>query len=157
MTDERTKRSAEEFLAAKLSQEGQSRKDQLNRTAAISLAPAVWRRVASALAEQCKAWNAVTGEETLTCRETPLGDLRIRCAGRPHQLTVHYDSSKLLVFFKNTARPEHEKDVVLHVEGYSSAHGRDAQLVKNKLPVNLNMVILGELRVLAGMTRQTES
>ncbi|HWZ98182.1 MAG TPA: hypothetical protein VN025_10520 [Candidatus Dormibacteraeota bacterium] len=152
MSDERLKRSAEEFLAAKLSEEGQSQDVELNRAAAISLAPTVWRRVTNAVAEQCKAWNDVTGEETLTIKETFLGDLRIKCAGRPHQLTVHFDSRKLTVTLKNTAREEHEKDVILQIEGCSS--GRDAQLVKNDCPANFDLIFLSELRVLAGMSRQ---
>jgi len=57
MTDEGAKRAAEEFLAAKLAEEGQSHEDRLNRAAAISLAPAVWKRVLDAVNNKCAAWN----------------------------------------------------------------------------------------------------
>jgi len=84
-----------------------------------------------------------------------LGDLRIWCAGKPHVMTVHYDSKMRLIILKNTARPEHEKDMILSIEGYSIAGGRDARLVRNNEPANLDVVILGELRVLVGLGRQT--
>ncbi len=157
MTDEGAKRAAEEFLAGRLAEEGQNYEDQLNRAAAISLAPVVWKRVIDAVNNKCAAWNEITREETLTCRETVLGDLRIRCAGRSQLLTVHYDSKNLLVIIKNTARAEHETDVVLQIQGYAATGGRDARLVRNNHIVNLDMLIVGELRVLAGMNRQTET
>ncbi|MEQ1474044.1 MAG: hypothetical protein ABLQ96_09485, partial [Candidatus Acidiferrum sp.] len=95
---------------------------------------------------------------TLTCKETALGDLRIRCAGRPHQMLVHYESRKLLVTIKNTARPDTEPDTYLTVEGYLTGDGatRDACLVRNNEPANLEMLILGHLRVLAGLTQRAE-
>jgi hypothetical protein len=80
-------------------------------------------------------------------KETLLGDLRVLCAGRSQQMIVHYDSRMLLVVIKNGARLEHEKEVILHIEGYSTESGRDAHLVRNEQPVNLDMLILGELRV----------
>jgi hypothetical protein len=83
-----------------------------------------------------------------------MGDLRIRCAGRPHQLSVHFDPGKLLITLKNTARAEHETDIVLHIEGCATENGRDARVVHNGVTANPDIVILGELRVLAGMTRQ---
>ena len=102
MTDDLTRRSAEEFLAGKfLKTEEDAEK---NRAATAPLAPAVWRKFCQAVAEQCKAWNSVTGEETLTIKETYVGDLRISCAGRPQQLTIHFDSRKLTVTMRNTAR-----------------------------------------------------
>src|SRR5262249_71882 len=104
MTNDQTKQAAQEFLAEKLTQEFEARENQLNRAAAVSLAQVVWKRVTTAVAGKCGEWNRVTGEESLICKETALGDLRIRCAGRPHQLIVHFDSSKLLVTFKSTAR-----------------------------------------------------
>jgi hypothetical protein len=104
---------------------------------------------------KCTEWNAVTGEQTLTCRETALGDLRVRCAGKSQVMTVHYDSRIRLITLKNTARPEHEKDMILSIEGYSIAGGRDARLVRNNEPANLDILILGELRVLVGLGRQT--
>jgi hypothetical protein len=72
-------------------------------------------------------------------------------------MTVHYDSRKLLVTVKNAGRLEHEKDVILRIEGYrigSDREERDARLVRNNEPVNVEMLILGELRVLTGIGRQ---
>ena len=45
MADERTRQAAEEFLATKLTAEHLRQEAQLNRAAAIQLAPAVWKRV----------------------------------------------------------------------------------------------------------------
>ena len=157
MRDESTKRSAQEYLAAKLAEEGQSHEDKLNRATAMALAPAVWKDVADTLVSECREWNAVTNEQTLTCKETMLGDLRVWCAGRSQQMTVHFDSRKLLITVKNTARLEHEKDVILRIEGYSTGAGRDARLMRNDQAVNISMLILAELRVLSGMARQTNA
>jgi hypothetical protein len=155
MNDESTKRAAEEYLAAKLAEEGQSYEDKLNREAAVTLAPRVWKRTAETVIAKCHEWNAVTKEQTFTCKETALGDLRIWCAGRSQLMTVQYDSKKRLITIKNSARPEHEKDLILSIEGYSTGSGREAHLVRNNQPVNLQVLILGELRVLAGLSRQT--
>jgi len=56
---------------------------------------------------------------------------------------------------KEHSASEHEKDMILSIEGYSIAGGRDARLVRNNEPANLDVVILGELRVLVGLGRQT--
>jgi hypothetical protein len=155
MGDESAKRAAQEYLAGKLSAEGQRHEDQLNREAAERLGPAVWKAVADTVNVQCREWNGIANEQTFTCRETMLGDLRILCAGRSQQMVVQFDSRKLLVTIKNSARLEHEKDVVLFIEGYASGSGRDARLMRNGEPVNLDMLITGELRVLAGLSRRS--
>ena len=158
MHDESTERAAQEFLAAKLAEEEQLNEAKLNKEAAVALGPVVWKRVADSVLAKCKEWNAITNEQTLTCKETLLGDLRILCTGRPQQLTVHFDSKTLLVVIKNMARLEHETDAILQVEGYRTASGgRDAQLVRNGMPVNIDLLVLGELRVLAGMSRQANA
>lgn len=154
MGEESAKRAAEEFLAARLSEEGQKYEDRMNQEAAVALGPTVWKRVAESVVKQCRDWNAVTKEQSLICKETALGDLRILCAGRPYQMIVHYDSRKGLVIIKNSARPEHETDTVLRIEGYSTGSGRDAHLVRNNERANLDMLILGHLRVLAGLSRR---
>jgi hypothetical protein len=154
MGDESAKRAAQEYLAAKLSVEGQMHEDKLNREAAEKLGPAVWKTVADTVLAQCQEWNEIANERTFTCRETMLGDLRILCAGRSQQMVVHFDSRKLLVVIKNSARLEHEKDVVLLVEGYLVGNGRDARLIRNGEPVNLSLLVTGELRVLAGLSRR---
>ena len=154
MSTDRTKDSAQEFFAEKLSRDVETQEAKLNHEAAVRLCRVVWNRVATAVREKCKQWNQVTGEETLTCKETLLGDLRVRCAGRPHQLSVHFDPGKLLITLKNTARAEHETDVILNIEGYATESGRDAHVVHNGLVANPDTVFLAELRVLAGMTRQ---
>ena len=82
-----------------------------------------------------------------------LGDLRILCAGRP-QLVVHFDSRKLLIILKNSARLSHETDMILLIEGYSTGRGRSARLMRNDEPVNLDILLVGELRVLAGLSRR---
>ncbi|MDP9338728.1 MAG: hypothetical protein M3P45_07665 [Acidobacteriota bacterium] len=156
MRDEGAKRAAEEYLAAKLSEEGQNHEAQLNREAAMTLGFTVWQRLADTVSTQIREWNNVTNEQTLTCKETALGDLRIRCAGRPHQMLVHYESRKLLVTIKNTARPDTEPDTYLTVEGYPTPTGRNAHLVRNNEPANLEMLILGHLRVLAGLSQRAE-
>jgi hypothetical protein len=53
---------------------------------------------------------------------------------------------------KNAGRLEHEKDVILRIEGYRTGPNRDdrdAHLVRNGQPVNIDVLILVELRVLA--------
>lgn len=157
MGDEGTKRAAQEYLAAKLSEQGQSYEDKHNLEAAIAHAPAVWKEVVDTVITKCREWNAVTNEQTLSCKETAMRDLRIWCAGRPHQMTVLYHSKNRVVTIKNTARPEHEPDTVLRMEGYSTGSGRDAHLVRNNQPANLDMLILGHLRVLAGLSRRADS
>ena len=155
MSTDRTKDSAQEFFAGKLSKDFEAQEAKLNHEAAVRLCRVVWKRVATAVQDKCKQWNQVTGEETLVCKETLLGDLRIRCAGRPHQLSIHFDPSKLLITLKNTARAEHETDIVLNIEGHATETGdRDAHTVHNGKPANADMVLLGEFRVLVGMTRQ---
>jgi hypothetical protein len=99
----------------------------------------------------------VTQEQTLTCKETPLGDLRVWCAATSKHLTVHYDSRKLLVTLKNGGRRENETDVILHIEGYSTGSDRSAHLVRNDEPANVPLLILGELRLLSGIGRQRTS
>jgi hypothetical protein len=156
MVDESTKQAAQEYLAARLSEEGQSYENQVNTEAAVALAPAVLRKFAHNVIAQCHEWNAVTKEQTLTCKETVLGDLRILCSGKSQQIIVHYDSRKRLITIKNSARPEHEKDTILSIEGYSTGSGREAHLVRNNQPVNPDMLILGHLRMLAGLGRRAE-
>jgi len=47
--------------------------------------------------------------------------------------------------------------VVLSIEGYETASGaRDARLMRNKEAVNLNTLILGHLRLLAGLSRKAD-
>ncbi|GAC1620169.1 MAG: hypothetical protein PVS2B2_22950 [Candidatus Acidiferrum sp.] len=75
-------------------------------------------------------------------------------------MTVHYDSKKLLITVKNTTRLEHETDLLLSIEGYRTGPDRadrDIHLVRNEQPVNIDMLMLGELRVLTGMSRQTNA
>jgi len=154
MSTDRTKDSAQEYFAEKLSQDFEAQEAKLNHEAAVRMCRVVWKRVATAVQDKCKQWNQVTGEETMVCKETLMGDLRIRCAGRPHQLSIHFDPNKLLITLKNTARAEHETDIVLHIEGCATENGRDAQVVHNEKVANADTVLLGEFRVLAGMARQ---
>jgi hypothetical protein len=154
MRDESTKQAAQEFLAARLAEEGQKHEDKLNRETALALSLHVWKSFREAVFAQCNEWNSVTQEDTLTCKETPIGDLRVWCTATSKQMTVHYDSKKLTIIVKNGARHDVEKDAILHIEGYSTASGRDARLVKNDEPVNAPMLILGELRLLTGIGRQ---
>jgi hypothetical protein len=84
-----------------------------------------------------------------------MGDLRVWCASRSKQMTVHYDSRKLIVTIKNAARDESQKDAILTIEGYATnSGGRDAHLVRNNEPVNVHTLILSELRLLTGIGRQ---
>jgi len=125
----------------------------------LRLPPRFGKKLADTVVANCREWNAVTGEQSLACKETALGDLRIRCAGREfYQMLVHYDPRTRLVTIKNTARPENEPDTVLRIEGHATEQGRDAHLVRNSNsePVNLDMLILGHLRVLAGLSRHAQ-
>ena len=157
MWDETTKQAAQEFLAAKLAEEGQKHEDKLNKETAVSRSLYVWKNFRDAVFAQCSEWNAVTQEQTLTCTETPIGDLRIWCSATAKQLTVYYDSKKLLITVRNGARLEVERDAILEIEGYSTGSGRDAHLVRNNEAVNIDSLILGELRLLAGIGRQRAS
>jgi hypothetical protein len=157
MRDESTKQAAQEYLATKLSEEEQQYEREQNQATAVARSLLVWKKFKDAILAQCNVWNTVTQEETLTCKETPIGDLRIWCAARSKQMTVQYDSRKLLVTVKNAGRLEHEKDVILRIEGYRTGadrDDRDARLVRNDEPVNIDMLVLGELRVLTGIGRQ---
>ena len=157
MRDESTKQAAQEYLAAKLTEEEQIYEAQQNRATAVARAPLVWKNVKDSIFEKCREWNAVTQEETLTCKETAIGDVRIWCAARSRQMTVHYDSKKLLITVKNAGRLDHEKDVILHIEGYRTGPDRadrGTRLICNEQPVNIDMLIVGELRVLTGLSRQ---
>src|SRR5258708_30757345 len=117
MRDESTKRAAQEYLAARLAQEGQSYEDKLNREAAVALAPRVWKQVTETVIAKCDEWNAITKEQTLTCKETMLGDLRVWCAGKSQVMTVHYDSMVRFMTLKTTARLELEKSLSVSIEG----------------------------------------
>jgi hypothetical protein len=157
MRDESAKQAAQEYLAAKLTEEEQSYEDTHNMALAVARSPMVWKYFKDTIFEKCGEWNAITQEETLTCKETAIGDIRIWCAARSKQMTVHYDSRKLLIKVKNAGRLEHEKDVILQIEGYRTGADRadrDVHLVRNEQPVNIDMLIVGELRVLTGLSRQ---
>lgn len=154
MIDQSTKRAAQEYLAAKLSEDEERSEYQLNLQAAAQLAPRVWKLVADTVMAQCREWNSITSEQTLTCKETSVGDLRIWCAGRTHQLTVHYNAYKRQVILRNTARPENEEDTVLLIEGYRTESGRDAHLTRNNQPINLDMLVTNHLRMLTGLSRE---
>jgi hypothetical protein len=157
MRDESTRQAAQEFLAAKLTEEAQKLEDKLNLETAVARSLQVWKHFRDSIFSQCEEWNSVTQEQTLTCKETPLGDLRVWCAATSKHLTVHYDSRKLLVTLKNGGRRENETDVILHIEGYSTGSDRSAHLVRNDEPANVPLLILGELRLLSGIGRQRTS
>jgi hypothetical protein len=158
--DESTKQAAQEYLAAKLTEEEQNYEDEQNKATAVARAPVVWKSLRNLIFEKCREWNAVTKEETLTCKETSMGDLRIWCAAKTKQISVRFDSKRLVVIMKNAGRLEHEKDVVLSIEGYRTGPDRadrDAHLVRNEEAVNVDMLLLGELRVLTGIGRQRKA
>ncbi|HEV1996406.1 MAG TPA: hypothetical protein VGR03_18875 [Candidatus Acidoferrum sp.] len=157
MIDESTKQAAQEYLAAKLTEEEQIYEEEHNLAMAVARSPLVWKHIKDSIFAKCGEWNAVTQEETLTCKETAIGDVRIWCAARSKQMTVHYDSKKLLITVRNAGRLEHEKDVIMRIEGYRTGPertDRDVHLVRNEQAVNADMLIVGELRVLTGLSRQ---
>jgi hypothetical protein len=154
VADESVKRAAQEYLAERLSEEGLTYEETQNRDAAVLLAPAVWKKTVQAIVAIVNEWNEVTKEQSLACKETMMGDLRIRCAGRPHEMLVRFEPAKRLVSVDNTARPEHEPKVVLSIEGFATDSGRDARLMRNREVVNLQMLVLGQLRLLCGMSRR---
>src|SRR5260370_42441438 len=117
MRDESAKQAAQEYLAAKLSEEEQIYEDTQNRALALARSPKVWKYVKDTIIEKCQEWNAITQEETLTCKETAMGGLRIWCSSRRQQMMVHYDAQRLLVTGRNGGRLEHEKTGILHMEG----------------------------------------
>jgi hypothetical protein len=124
MIDESTKQAAQEYLAAKLTEEEQMYEEKHNMATAVAHAPLVWKSVKDVIFEKCSEWNAVTQEETLPCKETAIGDLKSWCAARSKHMTVHYDSKKLLITVKNAGRLEHEKDVILPIKGYRTGSRR---------------------------------
>jgi len=157
MRDESTKQAAQEYLAAKITEGEQKYEDERNMATAVARSLQVWKKFKDAIVAQCNAWNTVTQEETLACKETLLGDLRIWCAAQSKQMTVQYDSKKLLITVKNAGRLENEEDLILHIEGFRTGADRDerdARLMRNDQPVNIDVLILGELRVLTGIGRQ---
>jgi len=154
MNDESAKQAAEEYLATKLEEERQAYEHQLNMETAFVRAPLVWKSVKDAIFTACTQWNTVTNEQTLTCKETLLGDIRVWCAARAKQMTVEFNSKRLLITVKNSARLEHETDVVMRIQGYWTGTERDTRLIHSEQTVNIDLLILSELRVLTGMSRQ---
>ena len=155
--DDNTKQAAQEYLAGKLTEDERIYEAQQNRAIAVARGLQVWKSFRDSIMEKCREWNTITQEETLSCKETPLGDLRIWCAARSKQMIVHYDSQKLLIVIKNAGRLEHEKDVILFIRGYRKSfdrEDREVRLERNDEPINPDMLIVGELRVLTGMSRQ---
>ena len=86
-----------------------------------------------------------------------MGDLRIRCTGRTHEMVVRFESAKRLVRIDNTARPDHEPKVVLSIEGYATDSAHYARLMRIREVVNLEMLMLGQLRLLCGLNRRGDS
>lgn len=155
MSNDSIKRAAEECLAERLNEEGLTAEEKLNREAANAYGPAVWKQLVQTVTSMCNEWNSVTKDPTLTCNETVLGDLRIRCAGRtPYQIIIHYEPRRRLVRVENSAREDHEPKVVLSIEGYITDSGRNARLMRNNEPVNLEMLMLRQIRILAGLRRK---
>jgi len=157
VADESVKRAAQEYLAERLSEEGLTYEETQNRDAAVAFAPAVWKKTAQTVVAIVNEWNSVTKEQSLTCKETMMGDLRIRCTGRTHEMVVRFESAKRLVRIDNTARPDHEPKVVLSIEGYATDSGHYARLMRNREVVNLEMLMLGQLRLLCGLSRRGDS
>jgi hypothetical protein len=156
MSDESIKRAAQEYLAERLSADGLTHEQRLNRDVAIAFAPAVWQKLIATVKVMCDEWNAETRENTFSCKETILGDLRVRCAGRTQQLTFHFDSKQRLVRVENTAREEHEPKTVLSIEGYLTDSGRQARFMRNNEPIDLHMLLLRQFRILAGIRKRGE-
>jgi len=157
VADESVKRAAQEYLAERLSEEGLTYEETQHRDAAVAFAPAVWKKTAQTVVAIVNEWNSVTKEQSLTCKETMMGDLRIRCTGRTHEMVVRFESAKRLVRIDNTARPDHEPKVVLSIEGYATDSGHYARLMRNREVVNLEMLMLGQLRLLCGLSRRGDS
>ncbi len=65
MREENTKQAAQEYLAAKLTEDELKYEDEQNRATALARSLLVWKRFKDALLAQCKEWNTVTQEETL--------------------------------------------------------------------------------------------
>jgi len=83
-----------------------------------------------------------------------LGDLRCGAqANRSDDGALRFQGA--FDHLKNTARPEHEKDMILSIEGYFHSRRPRRSPCANNEPANLDVVILGELRVLVGLGRQT--
>lgn len=106
MAGESIKPAAQEYLAERLNEDGLTYEQSLNREAAIALAPAVCKKVTETVFAICKEWNTVTKEKTFACKDTMMGDLRIRGAGREHQMIVRFEAAKRLVRIENTARED---------------------------------------------------
>src|SRR5437773_12005569 len=106
MRDESTKQAAQEYLAAKLTEEEQIYEQKHNMALAVARAPLGWKNVKDSIFEKCSEWNAVTQEETLICKETAIGDLRIWCAARSKHKTVDYEPKKLSIPMNNAGKLE---------------------------------------------------
>src|SRR3989441_5354465 len=154
MIDESAKQAAQEYLAAKLTEEEQIYEDTQNRALALARSPKVWKYIKDTIIEKCREWNAITQEETLTCKETAMGDLRIWCGARRQQMMVHYDSKRLLITVRNGGRLEHEKDVIMHMEGYRTGPertDRGVHLGRDEQAVDIDMLMVGGVGGVAGV------
>src|SRR5260370_37380652 len=107
MRDESTKQAAQEYLAAKLTEEEQIYEEKHNMVLAVARAPLVWKNVKDFIFGKCGEWNGGTQEETLTCKETAIWDLRVLCAAKSKQKTVQFDSQKILITVKNARQLRH--------------------------------------------------
>jgi hypothetical protein len=65
MADEQVKRAAQEYLAERLSEEGLTYEQTLNRDAAIKHSLDVWKKAADTIHVMVNQWNAETKEKTL--------------------------------------------------------------------------------------------
>ena len=66
MRDESTKQAAQEYLAAKLTEEEQIYEEKHNMALAVARAPLVWKNVKDSIFEKCGEWNEIG---RASCRE----------------------------------------------------------------------------------------
>lgn len=128
--------------------------EKLNREAANAYGPTVWKHGRN---------RHIDVQRVEFRRSGPHADLQRNGArGSPHSmrrqdptpLIIHYEPKRRLVRVENTARLDHQPKVVLSIEGYATGSGRGARLMRNNEPVNLEMLMLGQIRVLAGLSRK---
>jgi hypothetical protein len=141
MGDESIQRAAQEYLAERLSADGLTGEQRLHRDAAIAYAPAVWQKLIATVKAMCDEWNAETRENTFSSKETILGDLRVRCAGRPHHL--------ISISNRNYAWSAWKTLLARNTR-------RQARFMRNNEPVDLHMRLLRQFRILAGLRGRAE-
>jgi len=86
---------------------------QLKWEAAVALLSR-WKQVTETVIAKCNEMECDNERtDSQPAKETMLGDLRVWVRRQIAVMTVHYEFQGAFDHLKNTARPEHEKDMIL--------------------------------------------